>query len=65
MAQLTFTTPNDNYCYDCLAFDDHAYYCNFFKEYLHNEHGGAGSMKCDKCKELGIYGCAKQEKWRK
>lgn len=64
MAQLTFTTPNGNDCYGCMALDNRSYYCEFFKEFLYNEHGGAGCMKCDKCKELGTYGCAKQEKWR-
>ena len=64
MAQLTFTTPNDNDCSGCLAFNPYSYYCEFFNEFLHNEHGGAGCTKCDKCKELGIYGCAKQNKWR-
>lgn len=33
MAQLTFTTPNGNDCYGCMALDTHSYYCEFFKEF--------------------------------
>ena len=52
MAILTFKTPNGNECYGCMALNNHSFYCEFFKEFLHNEYGGAGCMKCDKCKSL-------------
>lgn len=52
MAKLTFTTPKGNSCYGCLALDTHSYYCEYFKEALHNEFGGAGCLKCDECKKL-------------
>lgn len=60
MARLTFTTPEGNSCYGCMALDNHSFYCKFFKKFLHNENGAAGSLKCDQCKELGKFGCAKQ-----
>lgn len=61
MAKLTFTTPDGKECDGCMALDEHSFYCNFFQEFLHNERGGAGSLKCDRCKELGKYGCAKKQ----
>lgn len=60
MARLTFETPDGNKCYGCMALDNHSFYCEFFKEFLHNEYGGAGYMKCDKCKSLGKYGGIEQ-----
>ena len=36
MAQLTFATPDGNECYGCLALNTHSFYCEFFKEHLHN-----------------------------
>lgn len=62
MARLTFSTPEGDCCYGCMAFNDRSYYCKFFKESLHNENGCAGDLKCDKCKALGKFGCAKQER---
>lgn len=61
MAKLTFETPGGKECYGCMALNTHSYYCEFFGEYLKNEYGNAGCMKCNKCKELGKNGCAKQE----
>ena len=52
MAKIFFETPNGKECYGCLAFDNHSFYCKFFKEFLHNEHGCAGCLKCDACKSL-------------
>ena len=63
MAQLTFETPNGNECNGCMALNTHSFYCEFFREFLHNKYGNAGCLKCDKCKELGKYGCAQQEIW--
>lgn len=52
MAKITFETPKGNKCYGCMAFNSHSFYCEIFKEFLHNEHGCAGALKCEQCKEL-------------
>ena len=60
MANLTFKTPDGDRCSGCLALDGRRFYCEFFNEFLRNEHGNAGYLKCTKCKLLGKYGIAKQ-----
>lgn len=52
MAKIFFETPNGKECHGCIALDDYSFYCKFFKEFLKNEHGCAGYLKCNACKEL-------------
>lgn len=52
MAKITFETPKGNKCYGCMALHTRSFYCEFFKEFLRNEHGAAGCIKCEQCKEL-------------
>lgn len=52
MAKLTFETPGGKECHGCMALNTHSFYCKFFEEFLKNEYGNAGCMKCNACMEL-------------
>lgn len=60
MANLTFKTPDGDFCYGCLAHNRDKFFCEFFKEFLKNRFGYPSDNKCNRCKELGKHGTAKQ-----
>lgn len=52
--KLYFEVPKGNDCYGCRALNKHYFYCEYFKEYLKDENGNAGCLKCEECKSYKL-----------